>query len=258
MHCEESRPSLLIGGSVQEIDLQVKKLLTEMKKAAGFIFTLPFNAIGPAKIENVLAMTEAVHRYGGYTNRERRSIMIDLTSLTSAVGELDEKKVMSMLQEFVAGAPETEEAAQAITACQKGMEKVGQRFETGEYFVGDLIFAGELLTEAMEVLKPIIGSAARQKVGKIVLGTVQGDLHNIGKIIFKSMAEAAGFTVYDLGINVSPEAFLDKIKEVQPDILGLSGVLTMAVESMKKLLTCKRSRTERAYQNHDRRRMCKL
>ena len=60
-------PSLLIGGSVQEIDLQVKKLLTEMKKAPGFIFTLPFNAIGPAKIENVLAMTEAVHRYGGYT-----------------------------------------------------------------------------------------------------------------------------------------------------------------------------------------------
>ena len=114
------------------------------------------------------------------------------------------------------------------------MEKVGQRFETGEYFVGDLIFAGELLTEAMEVLKPVIGSAARQKVGKIVLGTVQGDLHNIGKNIFKSMAEAAGFTVYDLGINVSPEAFLDKIKEVQPDILGLSGVLTMAVESMKK------------------------
>ncbi len=139
------------------------------------------------------------------------------------------------------------------------MEKVGQRFETGEYFVGRSDICRRTPHRGNGSLKPIIGSAARQKVGKIVLGTVQGDLHNIGKNIFKSMAEAAGFTVYDLGINVSPEAFLDKIKEVQPDILGLSGVLTMAVESMKKTVDLVK---EAGLREHikitNRRRMCKL
>jgi dimethylamine corrinoid protein len=168
------------------------------------------------------------------TSNEGRSIMLDLTLLTSAIGDLDEEEILSMLNEFAAAGPDKTQAARAIEACQKGMETVGRRFETGEYFVGDLIYAGELLTESMDILKPVIGSATEQKIGKIVLGTVEGDLHDIGKNIFKSMAEAAGFEVYDLGINVPAERFVEKVKEVQPDILGLSGVLTMAVTSMKE------------------------
>ena len=159
--------------------------------------------------------------------------MLDLMSLTEALGNLEEEKVLSMLRDFVAKGPTEAEAQEAISACQDGMEIVGDLFEKNDYFIGDLIFAGELLTEAMNVLKPVIGSKSAEKAGKIVLGTVHGDVHNIGKNIFKSMAEAAGFDVYDLGIDVPVSAFVEKTREVQPDIVGLSGVLTMAINSMK-------------------------
>jgi len=160
--------------------------------------------------------------------------MIDLDSLTNAVGELDEDTLLQLLNDFVAGNPTEEEAQAVVEACQKGMAKVGDLFESGEYFVGDLIFAGELLTQSIDILKPVIGSSTKTNVGKIVLGTVEGDLHDIGKNIFRSMAEAAGFEVYDLGIDQKPAAFVEKVKEVQPDIVGMSGVLTLALESMKK------------------------
>lgn len=159
--------------------------------------------------------------------------MIDLKAVTTAIGELEEEKVLEILNGFVASNPSEEEAQKVVQACQEGMAMVGDLFESGEYFVGDLIFAGELLTEAIDVLKPVIGSGTTTKVGSVVLGTVHGDLHDIGKNIFKSMAEAAGFEVYDLGIDQPVQAFVDKVKEVKPTVVGMSGVLTLALESMK-------------------------
>ena len=160
--------------------------------------------------------------------------MLDLKALTAAVGELDEEKVVSVLDGFVATNPSEEEAQMAVAACQAGMAVVGDLFEQGEYFVGDLIFAGELLTNAIEVLKPVLGNFEAANVGAIVLGTVSGDLHDIGKNIFKSMSEAAGFVVYDLGIDQPASAFVEKVKEVKPAIVGMSGVLTLALEAMKE------------------------
>lgn len=159
--------------------------------------------------------------------------MVDFQVLTQAVGDLDEEKVLAVLKELVEANPSEEEAQKAVMACQSGMAIVGDLFEQGEYFVGDLIFAGELLTNAIEILKPVLGNASGSKIGKIVLGTVAGDLHDIGKNIFKSMSEAAGFEVYDLGIDVPAENFVEKVKEVNPNIVGMSGVLTLALESMK-------------------------
>lgn len=159
--------------------------------------------------------------------------MLDLQALTQAVGDLDEELVEKMLDEFVASNPSGAEAFSVVGACQQGMAIVGELFEKNEYFVGDLIFAGELLTKAIDTLKPIIGSEGSEKLGKIVLGTVEGDLHDIGKNIFGSMVEAAGFEVYDLGIDVAPSTFVEKVKEVKPQIVGMSGVLTLALDSMK-------------------------
>jgi methanogenic corrinoid protein MtbC1 len=161
---------------------------------------------------------------------------MDYKLLTQAVGDLDEDKVFEMLKNFVNSNPEEEEAQKVVNACQDGMATVGDLFDSGEYFVGDLIFAGELLNNAIDVLKPVIGSESSNKLGTIVLGTVQGDLHDIGKNIFKSMAEAAGFEVYDIGIDQSAAAFIDKIKEVNPQIVGMSGVLTLAIDSMKNIV----------------------
>lgn len=159
--------------------------------------------------------------------------MIDTKELTEAVGELDEDKVLEILNAFVASNPSEADAQIVVAACQSGMATVGEMFEQGEYFVGDLIFAGELLTDAIELLKPVLGSDSSVKIGKILLGTVSGDLHDIGKNIFRSMAEAAGFEVHDMGIDQAPDAFVAKVKELNPDIVGMSGVLTLALESMK-------------------------
>jgi methanogenic corrinoid protein MtbC1 len=159
--------------------------------------------------------------------------MLDMQVLTQAVGDLDEPKVLGMLKEFVATNPGSEEAAAVVNACQQGMAIVGDLFDAKEYFVGDLIFAGELLNAAIDILKPVIGGESTAKVGKIVLGTVKGDLHDIGKNIFKSMSEAAGFEVYDLGIDTPASAFVEKVKEIKPEIVGMSGVLTLALDAMK-------------------------
>ena len=122
--------------------------------------------------------------------------MLDLKVLTQAVGDLEEEEVMDLLNEFVESNPSEPEAQQAVAACQGGMAIVGDLFEKGEYFVGDLIFAGELLTEAINVLKPVLGSGEKAAAGTIIVGTVHGDLHDIGKNIFKSMSEAAGCLLY--------------------------------------------------------------
>lgn len=159
--------------------------------------------------------------------------MLDLQTLTQAVGNLNEEKALAMLRNFVAGNPTAAEAGDALTACRNGMEIVGDLFDKGEYFIGDLMFSGELLTGAVEILGPVLNVNSGSAAGKIVLGTVHGDLHDIGKNIFKSMSEAAGFEVFDLGIDVPVEVFVEKAREIMPDIIGLSGVLTFAISAMK-------------------------
>lgn len=160
--------------------------------------------------------------------------MNDLEALKQAVGDLDEPKVLEILEEFVASKPSEQETQAIVLACQQGMAIVGDLFEKSVYFVGDLIFAGDLLTAAMDTLKPLLSGEGAGKIGSMVIGTVQGDLHDIGKNIFKSMAEAAGFQVYDLGIDVPSEVFVAKVQEVKPNIVGMSGVLTLAIDNMKK------------------------
>lgn len=160
--------------------------------------------------------------------------MLDLKLLTQSVGDLEEEVVMEMLNEFVQSNPTEAEAQEAIAACQAGMAIVGELFEKGEFFVGDLIFAGEVLTESINVLKPVLGSGGNAVAGTIVLGTVHGDLHDIGKNIFKSMSEAAGFVVVDLGIDVAPEVFVQTAKDNPGCIIGMSGVLTLAIDAMKE------------------------
>jgi len=160
--------------------------------------------------------------------------MADIAKLKQTVGELDEDSLNKMLDAFLATKPSGEEARKVVEACQQGMEIVGDKFEKGEYFVGDLIFAGELLTAAIDKLKPLLGDKSTGDRGVIVLGTVEGDIHDIGKNIFKGMSEAAGFKVVDIGIDQPPAVFVDAVKANKPKIVGFSGVLTLSIDSMKR------------------------
>jgi methanogenic corrinoid protein MtbC1 len=162
--------------------------------------------------------------------------MLDTMKLKEILGALDEDTVNEMLDEFIASNPSEEDAQKVVEACQQGMEIVGANFEKGEYFVGDLIFAGELLTSSIEKLKPLLGSSGGGSRGVVVLGTVEGDIHDIGKNIFKGMSEAAGFTVVDIGIDQPPEAFVQAVKKNGPQVLGLSGVLTLSIDSMRRVI----------------------
>lgn len=163
--------------------------------------------------------------------------MIDTAELKQALGDLDEGKVDELLDEFIAGSPSVEETQSVVEACQQGMEIVGDNFEAGEYFVGDLMYAAQVLTGAIEKLKPLMSAEGEQVAkGTIVLGTVSGDIHDIGKNIFKALAEAAGFKVVDIGIDKPASAFVDAVKEYSPQVVGLSGVLTLAIASMKDVI----------------------
>jgi methanogenic corrinoid protein MtbC1 len=159
--------------------------------------------------------------------------MIDTEGLKQIIGELDEDQLNEILDQFIASNPAGEETQLDVAACQQGMEIVGSNFEKGEYFVGDLIFAGELLTASMEKLKPLMGAGGNGNRGTVVLGTVEGDIHDIGKNIFKGMAEAAGFKVVDIGIDQAPAAFVKAVQENNPAIVGLSGILSLSIEAMK-------------------------
>jgi methanogenic corrinoid protein MtbC1 len=161
--------------------------------------------------------------------------VIDLNKLRKSVGKLDEECINALLDQFIASNPDSQQTWEVIEAFQQGMEIVGNRFEIGRYCAGDLIFAGELLNCIIEKLKPLLGlirgSGSR---GLVIIGTVEGDVHDIGKNILKSLVEISGFRVEDLGTDQKPESFVMAVKEHQPQILGLSGVLTFAIESMKR------------------------
>ena len=159
--------------------------------------------------------------------------MIDFEELARAMGDLDEDTVNDLLQQVMD--EDGEDAGKALEACQRGMDTVGKRFEESEYFVGDLIYAGEIMTNAVEILKPALasGSSSGEKA-KMILCTVKNDLHDIGKNIVKSMLEANGFDVMDLGIDCSPETVVETAKAEGIKIVALSGVLTLALDSMKK------------------------
>jgi methylmalonyl-CoA mutase cobalamin-binding domain/chain len=113
------------------------------------------------------------------------------------------------------------------------LEEVGARFERGDFFVPEMLIAGKAMAAALEILRPLLAETGVETIGKIVMGTVKGDVHDIGKNLVNIMFEGAGFEVIDLGVQVSPEKFIDAIREHQPDIVGFSAFLTTTMPMFK-------------------------
>jgi 5-methyltetrahydrofolate--homocysteine methyltransferase len=128
-----------------------------------------------------------------------------------------------------------EEPLKILADTSRGMEIVGQRFANGSYFIPDLVYSGEILKNINEILKPKLAEAeGGQRRGKVIIGTVAGDIHDIGKDIVVFMLDVNGFEVTDLGIDVPVQKFVDAIKETNAPVVGLSGFLTLAFDSMKQ------------------------
>jgi methylmalonyl-CoA mutase cobalamin-binding domain/chain len=113
------------------------------------------------------------------------------------------------------------------------LEEVGARFERGDFFVPEMLIAARAMQGALDILRPLLAETGAKQVGTYVMGTVKGDVHDIGKNLVNIMLEGAGFTVYDLGVNVAPEVFVEKINEHQPDIVGFSAFLTTTMPMFK-------------------------
>lgn len=152
--------------------------------------------------------------------------------LTKAIADLEENEALRLTREKLDNG---EEPQAILEESRHGMEEVGKRFSDGTYFLPELIYSAEILKEITEIVKPKLkGDTQTERLGKCIIGTVAGDIHDIGKDIVVFMLDVNGFEVYDLGVDVAPQVFTDKIKETGASIVGLSGFLTLAFESMKE------------------------
>lgn len=152
--------------------------------------------------------------------------------LVDVIVDMQEKQALAVTQEMLNGGVEP---LGILDDCRAALEIVGKRFETGEYFLPELVMAGEILKEIAALVKPHLAhESAQQKRGKVLIGTVKGDIHDLGKDIVVFLLDANGFDVRDLGVDVPPQRFVEQIREWEPEVLGLCGLLTVAAESMKK------------------------
>ena len=152
--------------------------------------------------------------------------------LVNALADLKENEALEIVKDRLSAG---EEPLKILDDARRAVEIVGERFANGRYFIPDLVYSGEILKAINDLVKPKLTKAVEVKrQGKVVIGTVAGDIHDIGKDIVVFMLDVNGFEVYDLGVDVPAQKFIEKIKESGASIVGLSGFLTLAYDSMKQ------------------------
>jgi 5-methyltetrahydrofolate--homocysteine methyltransferase len=155
-------------------------------------------------------------------------------NLVTSLSDLKEKETLEIVKNRLEAG---EDPLRILDDARRAMEIVGKRFEDGTYFIPDLVYSGEILKAVSELVKPkVTKQAAIKRSGQVIIGTVKGDIHDIGKNIVTFMLDLNGFEVYDLGIDVPPERFIEKIRETKAPVVGLSGFLTIAFDSMKETI----------------------
>lgn len=153
------------------------------------------------------------------------------TKLIEAITNIQEQEAIDIANELISSG---RDPLAIMDNCTIAMDKVGELFESGEYFLPELMMAGEILKQITEIVKPKIQEGeVTEKKGRVLMGTVAGDIHDIGKDIVAFLLEVNGYEVCDIGVDASPEKFVSEIQSFKPEIVGLSGLLTVAYESMK-------------------------
>jgi 5-methyltetrahydrofolate--homocysteine methyltransferase len=152
--------------------------------------------------------------------------------LVAAIADMREEEAMSLAREML---KEGEDPQAILDAGSEAMALIGTRYDEGEFFLPELILAGDMMKQLGELVKPKLGGEGTKAkpLGKVVIGTVAGDIHDIGKDVVAFMLEANNFEIHDLGVDVSESTFADRVGELKPDVVGMSGFLTMAYEQMK-------------------------
>jgi len=153
--------------------------------------------------------------------------------LLQAIAELEEEKSYTLVKKVL---DEGVNPKEIIGILRKGVEIVGERFNKKEYFLTELVMAGEIFQQSAKILETAMKEESEtiESLGVVVIGTVKGDVHDIGKNIFVTLLQAAGFEVHDLGVDIAAEKFINKVKETKANIVAYSGLLTVALNSMKE------------------------
>ncbi len=159
--------------------------------------------------------------------------------LLAAITDLQEETALALIhQRLDVG----DDPLLIIKDCQQGMRQVGMRYERNEYYLAGLIMAGEIFSQVMELLQPVVErQVSGQASGRILLGTVEGDIHDLGKNIVNMLLSCHNFAVHDLGVDVPPTTFVQQAAQVHPYIVGLSGLLTSAYDAMRETVTLLRA-----------------
>jgi 5-methyltetrahydrofolate--homocysteine methyltransferase len=164
--------------------------------------------------------------------KRRREVEVGKT-IAEALANFDADFVLEALESRL---DQDEDPMQLVKELQEGMFLVGEKFSSGGYFLAELLMSSNLFSQAMKLLEPRLQGEAGETIGTIVIGTPKGDIHDIGKDIFCTVAKGAGFEVHDLGVDVPVERFVAAVEEVEPEILGFSALLTTAFEPMKEVV----------------------
>ena len=160
------------------------------------------------------------------------------SELIDAIVDLDEIKIVEIIQDKL---QRGEQAIEILKEAGKGMEIIGKKYERGEFALSELMVASEFFQEGMRILEPYLPVFEKGRQGIVVIGTPEGDIHNIGKNIVATMLKANGFEVHDLGVDVAPEVFVNKVSEIKPQVVAMSSLLTVTYHSMKKVAEALRS-----------------
>jgi len=152
--------------------------------------------------------------------------------LVNAIADMREQEALKLVKAMVEGGSEP---VAILDAAREAMGIVGQRYDEGAYFLPELMLAGEMMNQITDIVKPALAKLPEiKRQGKVVIGTVEGDIHDIGKNIVSFMLDVNGFDVLDLGVNVSAQKFVEAIRDFRPQVVGLSGFLTLAFDVMKE------------------------
>ena len=159
--------------------------------------------------------------------------MTSRDKIVEAIIELDEQAALELADGRIKSGTEPVEI---LERCRQGMSLVGEKFESGDFFLSEMIMAAEIFNQIMNIVRPHLKSALSEPRGKVVIGTVEGDVHDIGKNIAIALLKAEGFDIVDLGVDVPPATFVEAIREHEPDIVGMSSLLTVALETTKQTI----------------------
>jgi methylmalonyl-CoA mutase cobalamin-binding domain/chain len=164
------------------------------------------------------------------------------SQLARLMADLEEDAVLQLVDQRIKAG---DDPLKIIDECNEGMREVGLRYEKKEYFVAGLIMSGEIFREVVELVQPLLEQQTEGKTsGRVLVGTVSGDIHDIGKNMFGMLLSCHGFEVIDLGVDVPPAVFAMKAVEAQPDAVGLSGLITASFEMMKETVAALRKESQ--------------